>query len=94
MHPAGLAAFEARREDRSGVYSHEQDEPAVLSAEQEAELRANAEAWAFWEGQPPSYRKAATHWVTSAKKEETRAKRLATLVADSAKGLRVPPLRR
>jgi len=53
-----------------------------------------AGAWELWEGSPPSYRKAAAHWVTSAKKEETRATRLATLVEESAKGERVAPLRR
>jgi uncharacterized protein YdeI (YjbR/CyaY-like superfamily) len=94
MTPAGRAAFDARTDGRSGIYAHEQDEPATFTPEQEAELRADANAWAFWEGQPPSYRKAAVHWVVSAKKEQTRASRLATLVADSAAGERVKPLRR
>jgi len=94
MYPAGLAAFEARREDRSAIYSHEQDEPATLSVEQEAVLRSVPGAWEFWESSAPSYRKAATHWVTSAKREETRASRLATLAEGSAAGLRVKPLRR
>ena len=48
--------------------------------------QANAAAWAFWEAQPPHYRKGAAHWVMSAKREETRQKRLATLIADSAAG--------
>lgn len=94
MTPAGRAAFDARTEGRSGIYSHEQDEPATFTDEQEARLRQDPAAWAFWEEQPPSYRKAAVHWVTSAKKEQTRTTRLATLVADSAAGLRVKPLRR
>jgi uncharacterized protein YdeI (YjbR/CyaY-like superfamily) len=94
MEPAGLAAFEARREDRSGIYSHEQAVPAVLSPEQEAALKARPGSWEFWERSAPSYRRAATHWVQRAKKEETRARRLAILVDDSARGQRVPPLRR
>jgi uncharacterized protein YdeI (YjbR/CyaY-like superfamily) len=94
MTPAGRAAFEARTEARSGIYAHEQEEPATFTAEQEAQLKANEAAWAGWQQLPPSYRKQATHWVTSAKKEETRASRLATLIEDSANGERVKPFRR
>lgn len=92
MTPAGRVAFEERDEAR--VYSYEQMQLATLAPEQEAELQRDTKAWVFWQDQPPSYRKAAVHWVVSAKKEETRARRLATLVADSAAGLRVKPLRR
>src|SRR5689334_2720240 len=67
MEPAGLAVFEARREDRSGIYSHEQAVPVVLSPEQEAALKARPGAWEFWERSAPSYRRAATHWVHRAK---------------------------
>ena len=89
MADAGRAAFALRREDRTGVYSAENPWADL----DEAPLRADPAAWAFWERQPPSYRKAAAHWVTSAKKPETRAKRMAELAADSAAGLRVKPLR-
>jgi uncharacterized protein YdeI (YjbR/CyaY-like superfamily) len=89
MHPAGLAAFEVRKEDRSGIYSHEQGE-VELPEPYQGLLRANAAAWAFFEGQAPSYRKAASWWVASARKEETRQKRLDSLAAYSAKGERVP----
>jgi uncharacterized protein YdeI (YjbR/CyaY-like superfamily) len=94
MAPAGLAAFEARTAARSGTYSHEQDEPATFTAEQERLFKENEAAWASWEKMAPSYRKQAVHWVTSAKKEETRASRLATLIEDSAAGERVKPFRR
>lgn len=94
MEPAGLAAFAARRADRSAVYSHEQKVPAALSPEQEGALKAVARAWEFWERSPPSYRRAAAHWVQTAKKEETRTRRLDLLVEESARGARVPPLRR
>ena len=57
-------------------------------------LRANRAAWRFFVAQPPGYRRVATHWVMSAKREETRARRLETLIADSASGLRIGPLRR
>ncbi|QEH36582.1 hypothetical protein OJF2_51660 [Aquisphaera giovannonii] len=89
MKPAGLAAFEARKEDRSGIYSHEQGD-VELPEPYQGLLRANPAAWAFFESQPPSYRKTASWWVTSAKKEETRRKRLDSLAAYSAKGERVP----
>jgi uncharacterized protein YdeI (YjbR/CyaY-like superfamily) len=93
MQPAGLAAFERRTATRSGVYSFEQDHLA-LDAESEARLRADPVAWEFWERQPPGYRKPATWWVISAKRPETKDKRLAQLVADCAAGLRIKPLRR
>lgn len=86
--PAGLLAFEQRTAERSGVYSHEQPE-AEFEASQEAALRADAGAWAFWEGQPPSYRQAATWWVISAKRGETRARRLDQLAAACQAGRRL-----
>jgi uncharacterized protein YdeI (YjbR/CyaY-like superfamily) len=92
MRPAGLAAFEAREERRTGIYSYEQ-RPQELPPEYERKLKTNRRAWEFWRGVAPSYRKAATWWVISAKKEETRARRLAVLIETSAKGERVPPLR-
>ena len=94
MRPAGLAAFEARSEARTGIYSHEREQAAEFSAAQLRAFRANRRAWKFFESQPPSYRRTATHWVVSAKREATRERRLAQLIEDSAAGLRVGPLRR
>jgi len=98
MAPAGLAAFEARRPDRTGVYSFERRHAARLEPAQEKQFRANKAAWKFFESQPPSYRKTAVHWVVSAKREETRSRRLAQLIEDSAAGRRLaqltPPGRR
>ena len=92
MHPAGLAAFEARTEE--GTYSYEQREAAAFDPERERRLRADAAAWAWFSAQPPWYRRTATHWVMSAKREETRDRRLARLIADSAAGRAVGPLQR
>jgi uncharacterized protein YdeI (YjbR/CyaY-like superfamily) len=92
MHPAGIAAFEARSEERSNIYSFEQRGAVELSAEDSASFQANAAAWAFFQARPPSYRKAAIWWVISAKREETKQRRLATLIADSAEGRTVKPL--
>lgn len=94
MHPAGVAAFEKREEARSGVYSYEQRHLATLTEEQEAEFRANPAAWEWFQAVAPSYRTAAIFWVASAKREETRAKRLRQLIGDSAVAQAVPPLRR
>ena len=91
MRPAGLAAFEARTEAKSGVYSFEQEKPAQLPRAYEKRLRADAAAWEYWKARPPSYRRTATHWVVSAKREETRERRLAQLVECSAAGRHVPP---
>lgn len=93
MQPPGLAAYEARDPEKSGRYSFERDE-ARLSAEQEKAFRARPEAWAFWTAQPAGYRRQTASWVVSAKREETRARRLATLIEDSANRLRIKQLRR
>jgi uncharacterized protein YdeI (YjbR/CyaY-like superfamily) len=93
MRPAGEAAFAARREDRTGVYSFEVDEMA-LTPEFEARLRAVPEAWAYWEARPKSYRRPATHWVMSAKREETRERRITQLVEACTAGEHVKHLRR
>jgi uncharacterized protein YdeI (YjbR/CyaY-like superfamily) len=85
MTPAGLAAFERRSEERSRVYSYER-ENARLDAEQEKRFRTNKTAWEFFESRPPSYRKAVIWWVVSAKREETRTRRLETVIQDSAEG--------
>jgi uncharacterized protein YdeI (YjbR/CyaY-like superfamily) len=93
MTPAGLAAFEARADERSAIYAYEQRQSAQLEPEQEQRFRADAEAWAWFERQPRSYRQPAIHWVTSAKRPDTRERRLATLIEDSRAGRRVKPLR-
>jgi uncharacterized protein YdeI (YjbR/CyaY-like superfamily) len=94
MTAAGREAFAARREDRTGVYSAEREEEAKLEPEQEARFRANAKAWEFFSSQPPGYRRTALHLVVSAKRPETRERRLERLIADSAAGLRLKELRR
>jgi uncharacterized protein YdeI (YjbR/CyaY-like superfamily) len=94
MHPAGLEAFARRRQERSGVYSHEQAGEPQLAAEHEALFRERSEAWAYFRAQPPSYRKAAIWWIVNAKRPETRARRLATLIDDSAAERWVRHLRR
>lgn len=94
MRPEGLRAFAARSAERTGLASFERKEPAVLDAAQEGKMRANEKAWKFFAAQPPWYQRAATHWVISAKRAETRERRLATLIEDSANGRTVAPLTR
>lgn len=88
MQPAGLAAYERRRPDRSGVYSFERDH-AGLGRDAERRFKARPEAWAFFTRQAPSYRRAASWWVISAKRVETRERRLERLIAVSAGGGRL-----
>ena len=88
MQPAGLKAFQARKEYKSGIYSYEQ-RTAQLDAPYEKIMRQNKAAWDFFQAQPASYRKLACWWVVSAKKEETRLKRLQKLIEESAQGRRV-----
>jgi len=87
MRPAGLRAFEARDPDRSQIYSFEQSpESRRLSPEYQAKLEANEKAWAFFRSQAPYYQRVASWWVMSAKKEETRLRRLERLIANAAEG--------
>jgi uncharacterized protein YdeI (YjbR/CyaY-like superfamily) len=94
MHPAGLATHAARDPARSGLYSFEQRKVAKLPAAFERKLKANRKAWAYYQAQPAWYRRGAVWWIVSAKKEETRERRLATLIADSAAGRPIKPLAR
>jgi uncharacterized protein YdeI (YjbR/CyaY-like superfamily) len=94
VHPAGHKAFEARADERSAVYAYEQRDNATLDAAAEQQFRDNARAWEFFQAQPAGYRKTAIWWVISAKKEETRSKRLATLIDDSAQRRTIAPLTR
>ena len=86
MTDAGRAAFAHRREDRTGIYSYEQGGDVAFD---DADRRADKAAWAYWSAAAPSYRKVVMHWVTSAKRPETRAKRMAELVADCAAGQKI-----
>ena len=88
MHPAGLRAFEARREPTPGAYRYE-TRPADLPLELAEVFRAQPAAWDFWRQQTPSYRKSMTWWVVNAKREETRLRRLAALIAESAAGHKI-----
>jgi uncharacterized protein YdeI (YjbR/CyaY-like superfamily) len=88
MSPAGLAAFAAREESKSRVYAFE-NAPRELPPADEKKFRANRKAWKFFSEQPPGYRRLAIFWVTSAKREETRARRLGQLIEDSGKGVRL-----
>ena len=88
MQPSGIAAFEARKAHKTGIYSFEQDKVEFDAAMLQV-FQANSVAWEFWEKQPPGYRKVATHWVTIAKKVETKDRRLQILIGDSERGERL-----
>jgi len=92
MRPAGLAAFERRTPKRSAIYSYERRHEAKLSPDEEAQLRANDAARTWFQARPASYRTAATWWVVSAKRPETRERRLASLIEESAAGRTVRAL--
>ena len=94
MRPAGLEAFERRAPDRSGIYSYEQRKDPRLVRDDERRFRENTKAWDFFQSQPAWYRRTAVWWVVSAKREETRAKRLATLIEDSERGHAIRQLTR
>jgi uncharacterized protein YdeI (YjbR/CyaY-like superfamily) len=88
MRPAGLKAFEARKEYRSGIYSYEQRSPELVEPYL-GKLKRNKAAWKFFHTQPPGYRKIMNWWIVSAKQEATRLKRLDKLIEESAQGRRM-----
>lgn len=92
MQPAGIRAFESRDRSKDQGYSYERPTQA-LPAELVARFEADADAWARWQAETPSYRRTAVHWVLSAKRPDTRERRFAALLADSAAGRRVKPFR-
>jgi uncharacterized protein YdeI (YjbR/CyaY-like superfamily) len=93
MTKAGLAAFEAREESRTGVYSFEQ-RPTELPAAYRRQFQADKAAWAYFRQEAPWYRRTSSYWVMSAKRELTRTRRLRTLIACSAARTRIGPLSR
>jgi uncharacterized protein YdeI (YjbR/CyaY-like superfamily) len=93
VHPRGRAAFDARDQARSAIYAYE-NRATGLTAEMEEKFRTHSAAWEFYSGQAPWYRRTAGYWVVSAKREETRARRLQTLIDDSAAGRRLRQLAR
>ena len=94
MHPAGSKAFEARQDDKTGIYAYEQRKNARLTPADEKTFRANQKAWEYFLAQPPWYRRTATYRVISAKREETRQRRLAQLIKDSEAGRPIKELTR
>ena len=91
MAPAGLAEFEKRDEKRAKQYSYEREKPEFDMASEQT-FRADKAAWDFFQAQPPGYQRLHTWWVMSAKKEETRAKRLTALIKISAGRRRIDPM--
>jgi uncharacterized protein YdeI (YjbR/CyaY-like superfamily) len=89
MRPAGLKAYEARRENKSGIYSYEQ-RSVELEEPYARLLKKNRAAWDYFQRQPASYRKKVSWWIISAKKEETRLKRLEKLAFYSSQKERLP----
>jgi uncharacterized protein YdeI (YjbR/CyaY-like superfamily) len=92
MHPAGLKAFAARNERKSGIYSYEQRKSARFTREQEKQFRAHKAAWEFFRSQAPWYQRVTTYWVISAKREETKLKRLSELIGHSQNRRTLPRL--
>src|SRR5579859_2732029 len=89
MQPAGLKAFGERKQGKSGIYAYEQRNEAALDEDSEKQFRANRAAWDFFQAQAPSYQKTVIWRIVSAKKDETKQKRLATLIEASANRLRL-----
>jgi uncharacterized protein YdeI (YjbR/CyaY-like superfamily) len=92
MHPAGLKAFAERSTKKSCIYSYEQRKSAKFAREQEKQFRANKPAWGFFRSQAPWYQRVCTWWVITAKREETKRKRLSELIVHSQYRRKIPRL--
>jgi len=86
--PKGRETFEKRDRAKTGRYTYERAH-AELDAGLQKVFRANAKAWTFFQTQPPGYRKLLTYWIINAKQDETRLRRLGTLIKLSAEGKRM-----
>ena len=86
MRPAGIRAFEERSAAKSGVYSYENRHLAAFTPDEESRFRANEAAWSWFQSRPAAYRTGATWWVASAKRDDTRTRRMAELIEESAAG--------
>jgi uncharacterized protein YdeI (YjbR/CyaY-like superfamily) len=93
MQPAGLAVYEARTDNQAAMDAYQQSRTGQFPPAYASRLEAVPRAAAFWTAATPSYRKGCIDWVLSAKREETRHKRMAQLVADCASGVVVKPFR-
>lgn len=91
MTAAGLAAFAKRKEDKSAIYTYEREHHQLTEAF-ENEFKKNTQAWEWFQTQAAGYRKQAADWVMRAKKEETKLKRLETLIKDCEEGRKIKPL--
>ena len=85
MQPAGLLSFQNRKENKSKIYSYENEE-VKFSSDFEKQFKENKKAWEYFQLLAPSYKKPSTNWVMSAKQEATKIKRLAELISDSEAG--------
>jgi uncharacterized protein YdeI (YjbR/CyaY-like superfamily) len=91
VHPAGLKTFESRDKKLAGLYSFE-NPLQKLDKSSENLFKKNKKAWNNFSTMPQGYKKTAIWWVVSAKKDETRRRRLAMLIKDSAQGRKIKPL--
>ena len=89
MRPAGVAAYETRKQEKTGVYAFERESPAELTPAEVREFKKNRVAWKYFETVAPSYRRVITHWVVSAKQPATRARRLDQLMQACAEQRRI-----
>ena len=89
MQPPGMLAYSHRADHRSRVYSYEQEAPPAFTAQDLAVFKSSPAAWQFFNGTPPSYRRAVVRWVASSKHPATRARRLSRLVESCAAGKRL-----
>lgn len=76
MTQAGLSAFEQREEYDGEVLDMIRSDEIALSKETEAALKSHRDAWQNFERLTPGYRKQYVAWLETAKRPETRKKRL------------------
>lgn len=84
----GLKAFSFRKENKSGIYTYEND-VADLDPKYESLFKENKLAWNFFMEQAPSYKKVITQWIMVAKQEKTRLSRLEKTIKESEQQRRI-----
>ena len=89
---AGLASYRNRNAANQKKASYEQGAIA-LPTEYERRIQADPEAWRWFQAARPSYRRQVSWWIVSAKREDTRLRRMAILIDSCAKGEVIPAMR-
>ncbi|ODS73884.1 MAG: hypothetical protein ABS46_19805 [Cytophagaceae bacterium SCN 52-12] len=92
MTKAGFDAIETARQNGTWLLMDAVEE-LMIPEDLRMALNQNGRAMEFFQSQSKSIKKTILHWVVTAKRPETRTKRIAEIARSAAKGVRPDPFR-